>query len=180
MRKGIILAAAVVAVAAAVVAVVYVRGHRDKGYPPATVAVPAPCRVSEATLIRAHTTNPWHFSDRGDHVECYWRQTKGRDGVDTRTLGYTITRMGDAATEFEQATATAEFSPVSGLGDEAGFSAAPYSGGMTDARLVAREGEVVVDIGYLGQDQDFLGTSPMPPEEGREVAAIGARELLAQ
>jgi hypothetical protein len=180
VRKWIVLVAAVVVVvgAAAAVVVAYVRGHQDKGYPPATVAVPAACRLSEATLTRAHTTNPWHFSDRGDQVECYWRQTEGRDGIDTRTLGYTITRTGDAQAEYTQATA--DFTPVSGLGDEAGYTVAPYSGGMTDLRLVARKGSTVVDVGYLGQDQDFLGTSPMPAEEGRAVAAAVARELLAE
>jgi hypothetical protein len=182
MRIVLVLAAVVMLGAAVTVTVAYVRGHQDKGYPPSTVAVPAHCRLSDQTLTRAHTTNPWHFRDADDQVECYWRQTEGRDGVDTRSLGYTIARHGDdssAQVEFRQAMGTASFTPVSGVGDEAGYTSTPFSGGMTDARLVARRGAVVVDIGYLGQDQDFLGTSPMPAAEGQQVTTLIARELLS-
>jgi len=181
MRIMSAVAAVVVLAAVTLVVVAYVRGHQDKGYAPSSAAVPARCQLSTRTLSRAHTTNPWHFRDAGTTVECYWRQTQGRDGVDTRSLGYTITRHDSvpaAHTEFRQAASG--FTPVPGLGDEAGYMSAPYPGGMTDARLVARRDTLVVDVGYLGQDQDFLGTSPMPDAEGRAVTTMVARELLAQ
>jgi hypothetical protein len=190
------LAAVVVLGAVVVVVVMYVRGHRDKGVPLSTVAVPDGCRVSEQGLQRARTTNPWHFNavsqpNGAVRNECSWAQTEGRDGIDTRYLGFTVTKFTteqEAVTEYRNVVAAHDdvdkdvprARAVPGAGDEAAQLPRSLRGGLTDVDLVARKATVVVTVDYLGADQGFLTASPMPEGDGVEVAKSIAQELLAR
>lgn len=174
----------------------YLQGHQDKGSPPTGKTPPAECRLSEQTLNRARTTNPGYFteSSSGDETysRCDWTQTRGRDGVGTRSLGFQIHRYTgpsadhDVETGFTTAKAKphavqpAQTEEATGIGDEAAYQVAVGDGGDTSVTLVARKGAMVIEVTYRGTDQGLFWAKPMTAAEGREVTRLVAQELLAR
>lgn len=184
----------VVGVVAGVIS--YVHGHQDKGTPPSGVIPPDTCQLSEQTLQRARTSNPRYFTESDSGGEkyslCNWAQTKGKDSIDTRGLGYLIHRYTgpDAEKDVRTGFANAKMQPHSvqpaqikdapGISDEAAYQTAIGGGGKTSVTLVARKATTMIEVTYQGADQGFFWTTPMSATEGEKITKIVALELLSR
>ncbi|MCP3802377.1 hypothetical protein NLX83_24210 [Allokutzneria sp. A3M-2-11 16] len=127
------------------------------------------------------------------HSNCFWEQTAGKDGKDTRKLQIHVydfrgsNRLPER--DVEQARNAYRSAATSPLGmdrqlagaEEATFvDATSLQTSMTEANLVARKGAVYYLIKYWGHDKGFFRDSPFPEEIAKDVVAKVAEELLAK
>ena len=192
-----IAAVAVVSLIVIVAAFVYIQAHQDKGVAPTGTRTPQACRLDEQTLQRARTSNPMRFeeSDSGDekYAVCGWAQTKGKDGIDPRSLSVTVQRYTgptaerDARASFVSAKSrphavedSYQTSDAPGIPDEAAYQTAVGTTDSSVVTLIARRANTVVEVTYSGADQGFFWTTPMPAAEGRELTATVMNELLSR
>jgi hypothetical protein len=190
MRKILLItAAALVVVALGFGVFLYVNGHQDKGVAKSSTPVPTECQVGQDALRQARTTNPWHFSvpvpdDNGvQRIQCYWRQTKGEDGIDARYLGVNISHHPnpvDATREFTTWTRDAQRLPAAGGREEAATRQNPDFDRMTDLEVVAHKGNTVVRVGLTASDQGLFTASPTPVTKVQELATTIAQDILSR
>jgi hypothetical protein len=188
MRKILlIVVGALVVVALGFGVVLYVNGHQDKGVSKSATPVPTECQVGQEALRQAHTTNPWHFSvappDNGgvQRIQCYWQQTRGEDGIDSRYLGVNISRHPNpsgATNEFTTWAHDAQRLPA--LGDEAASRHNRDFDQMTDLEVVAHKGTTVVRVGLTAADQGLFAASPTSVDKVQDMATAIARDVLSR
>ncbi|WP_030430749.1 hypothetical protein [Allokutzneria albata] len=127
------------------------------------------------------------------HSNCFWEQTAGKDGKDTRKLQIHVYDFRGAnrlpERDVEQAQNAYRGAASSPLGmdrqlagaDEATFvDASALTTAQTEANLVARKGAVYYLIKYWGHDKGFFADSPFPEAVAKDVVAKVAGELLAK
>lgn len=156
----------------------------------------AQCEISSELQARARVSS---FRLAGapagsgmKHSNCFWEQTAGKDGKDTRKLNIHVYDFRDVRRDAQQQAENSyeeharhplegdKAKPVDGLGDEATFIAPGAKTDLTEVDLVVRKGEVVYLIKYSGHDKGFFTDSEFPASDAEEVARRTAEELIAR
>ena len=180
-----ILAGLAVLGGAITVLVLYFGANKDGGTTKRAGDVAAACaNISEDTLKKARTTNPNALGsresdlDRGKRTICTWSQTKGEDGAGLRNTNVHVTEASKEPGEIYQDGVKAAMAnnqgkpqqkPLEGLGDEATAVLVETSSAFTEVTIIARKGDSVVEVSYLGLDAGFL--SPKRPRTCPELKA---------
>lgn len=202
-RRGIgrIVTALVIAlVVAAVVAgtVGYRNVRRPQGSEPTGQSPIPACALDDSLLQQTQTHNYEHGHIYGLAIgdptsadlnaECLWKQTKGTDGVDARSVKLYLARFdgSDGVTRAEYSyqhetpvytISAPQVSDAAGIGDEASFTIAANST-TTQVGLLTRQGNRLVGVGIEGTDHKFFWHTPMSSDEGKRLTELIARELL--
>lgn len=162
---------------------------RPVGIPPSAEPVPEQCQVSAELLARVGTPS-WqrgslHSSDEMQGVSCRWAAAED-ENVRQRRLRVTVYRHAPAGAAEKYLTERADdFGDRTVDQDAVGDEAITWSSDGI-ASLIARRGQIVVDIEVTGSDKSFfsgvLGDSvetEVPATELRELAIAVAQELIA-
>lgn len=175
----------------------YLDYTEDPGGGPGETPV-AQCDISAALKSQAHVSS-FRLAGKPDednakgmwHSNCFWEQTKGKDGLDRRVLNihvYDYSRMRDGEDGAKSEFAGNSTNPVpgdkakgvEGLGDEAMFVAPGAKTDATEVDLVVRKGAVVYLIKYFGHDRGFFADSDFPVSDAEAVVRKAAEELIAR
>ncbi|WP_086824372.1 hypothetical protein [Allokutzneria sp. NRRL B-24872] len=127
------------------------------------------------------------------HSNCFWEQTKGKDGKDTRKLQIHVydfrgvNRLPER--DVEQAKGSyrgaardpiALDRPLAGADEATLLDPSSLQTSQTEANLVARKGAVYYLIKYWGHDKGFFGDTAFPAQTAQSVVIKVAEELLAR
>jgi hypothetical protein len=197
-RTGLLVGIAVVAVLLVVGGVLgsmYLDYNEDVGGGPGDKPV-AQCEISGELQRQARVSS---FRIAGPPAErgykqsnCFWEQTKGKDGKNPRTLNIMVYDSSEAsnndsrnldqaksnyASQTTQPAQGDQAKPTDGLGDEATFVIPGARTDLTEVDLVVRKGAVVYLIKYFGRDKGFFSDTEFPAAEAEAVVRKAAEEL---
>ncbi|MFI5501442.1 hypothetical protein ACIA5E_20465 [Nocardia asteroides] len=201
-RRRLIVALVVVAVAVptAVWGVsVYLRGQAPKGTPLSGLTPPAVCALPESVLAQTRTHNFREYEQTGQQARddapdldfsCAWDQLEGRDGVDSRSIGWRAYRFdgpdGDerARRRYESLRTIPSVRPPFETRDADGFAGQASvqqkvdKSGNTELALIVLDRNRVVVVRVDAADQRLLWTRPTPFPVAESLTALVAREVL--